>query len=72
MFCWIEIYGKDLAEEKHEIKKCKMSWGLYSVIKKKKKKIGGLQLSNRIELIKIIYNVLIDFILVEQHYYIWL
>lgn len=70
MFCWIEIYGKDLAEDKHEIKKCKMSWGLYSVIKKKK--IGGLQLSNRIELIKIIYNVIIDFILVEQHYYIWL
>lgn len=68
MFCWIEIYGKDLAKAKHEIKKCKMSWDLYSVIKKKK-----LEASNYpIELIKIIYNVIIDFIPVEQQYYIWL
>lgn len=34
MFCWIEIYERDLAEDKHEIKKYKMSWSLYSVILK--------------------------------------
>ena len=57
IFCWIGIYGKGLAEDKHEIKKCKMSWVLYCHLKN----IGGIQLSNVIELIKVIDNVIIYF-----------